>query len=66
MSFWYFHGQYKANVLGNNKIAACNTFDLRYVIKVAAEEEKNVYIFIQLSKQRKWKNILKTRPQSRT
>ena len=58
MEIWYFHGQYEANGLGNNEISY-NIFDLRHVSKVAAqlEEKQNVHVFIQVPKQRKWKNI---------
>ena len=39
MKIWYFHGQYKANGLGTNKISH-NIFDLRHVSKVAAHFQK--------------------------
>ena len=58
MKIWYFHGQYKANGLGTNKISY-NIFDLRHVSKVAAKEKQNAHIFILVSKRRKWKNIKK-------
>ena len=58
MKIWYFHGQYKANGLGTNKISY-NIFDLRHVSKVAAKEKQNAHIFILVSKRRKRKNIKK-------
>ena len=59
MKIWYFHGQYKANVLGTNEISYI--FNLCRMSKVAAhfQRKKNVHIFIQVSKQRNWKNIKK-------
>ena len=59
MKIWYFHGQYITNGSGNNEISY-NIFDLRHMSKLAAKFEKKnkiVYIFAQVSKQRKWKNI---------
>ena len=59
MKIWYFHGQYITNGSGNNEISY-NIFDLRHMSKLAANFEKKnkiVYIFTQVSKQRKWKNI---------
>ena len=61
MKIWYFHGQYITNGLGTNEISY-NIFDLRHMSKLAADfqkKNKNVYIFTQVSKQRKWKNIKK-------
>ena len=61
MRIWYFHGQYITNGLGTNEISY-NIFDLRHMSKLAADfqkKNKNVYIFTQVSKQRKWKNIKK-------
>ena len=61
MKIWYFHGQYITNGLGTNEISH-NIFDLRHMSKLAADfqkKNKNVYIFTQVSKQRKWKNIKK-------
>ena len=53
-------GQYKVNSLGTNEISY-NILNLRHMSKVAtlSEEKQNVYIFIQVVKQRKWKNIKK-------
>ena len=39
MKIWYFHGQYKANGLGTNKISY-KKFYLRHVSKVAALFQK--------------------------
>ena len=61
MKIWYFHGQYITSGLGTNEIS-CNIFDLCHMSKLAADfqkKNKNVYIFTQVSKQRKWKNIKK-------
>ena len=60
MKICYFHGQYITNGLGSNKISYI--FDLRHMSQLAADfqkKNKNVYIFTQVSKQRKWKNIKK-------
>ena len=50
----------KANSLGTNEIS-CNIFDFCHMSKVAPhfQKKKNVHIFIQVAKQRKWKNIKK-------
>ena len=56
---WYFHGQYKADGLGTNKISY-NISNLRHVSKVNAHFQNNNKMFIsliQVSKRRKWKNI---------
>ena len=45
MKIWNFHGQYKANGLGTNKISY-NIFDLRHVSKVAAHFQKKNKMFI--------------------
>ena len=45
MEIWYFHGQYEANVLGNNEISY-NIFDLRHVSKVAAHFMKKNKMFM--------------------
>ena len=52
MKIWYFHGQYKTNVLGTNEISYI--FDSWRMSKVGAhfQRKKNVHIFIQVSKQR--------------
>ena len=55
MKIWYFHGQYITNGLGTNEISY-NIFDLRHMSKLAADfqkKNKNVYIFTQVSKERK-------------
>ena len=44
MKIWYFHGQYKANGLGTNKISY--VFNLRHVSKVAAHFQKKNKMFI--------------------
>ena len=57
MKIWYFYCQYKASDMGTNRLSY-NIFDLRHVSKssyIVAEEKQNVHIFIQVSKQRKWK-----------
>ena len=45
MKVWYFHGQYKINILGTNKISD-NIFYLRHVSKVAVHFQKKNKIFI--------------------
>ena len=51
--------QYKVSSLGANRISY-KIFDISHVSKVAAHfQKKNVHIFIQVSKRRKWKNIKK-------
>ena len=59
MKIWYFHGQYKTNVLGTNEISYI--FYLCHMSKVAAhfQRKKECHIFIQVSKQRNGKNIKK-------
>ena len=49
MKIWYFHGQYKANGWGTNKISY-NIFDLRHVSRVAAHFQKKNKILIYLFK----------------
>ena len=61
MNIWHIHGQYKASGLKTNEIS-CNIFYLHHMGKVAAHFQKkkqNIQIFIQVPKQRKWKNIKK-------
>ena len=61
MKIWFFPGQWfgKVNNLGTIEISY-NIFDLRHMSKVVAHFQKkkqNVHIFIQVYRQRKWKNI---------
>ena len=58
MKIWYFHGQYITNGFGTNEMLY-NIFDLRHMSNLAAEfqKKKSLYIFTQVSKQRKYKNI---------
>ena len=59
MKIWYFYGQYKAKIgLGTNE-KSYNIFDTSHEQSNSAfsEQKQNAYIFIQVSKQRKWKNI---------
>ena len=61
MKILYFHSQYKADGLGNNKMSY-NIFDLRLREQSSctlSEEKQNVHIFIQVSRRREWKNIKK-------
>ena len=55
MKIWYFHGQYIANGFGTNE-TLYNIFDLRHMSNLVAEfqeKKQNLYIFTQVSKQRK-------------